>query len=277
MQPSIFIGGVGGSGTRVLCSIAQSFGLNMGADFNKAQDALWFSLLFMHPGMMACPEKKFKDLANLYKKAFIGGGLNETENAYIIDLGKIHHARWTSDWVRERAESFIEHAHNEPRNGQWGWKEPNSHIFAERFLEIWPDVRYIHMWRDGVDMSISKNQNQIKFWGEEYPGGRYNVSKRSSLSYWVNVHKNIVRLAHRFPGRVSFLNFEDLCENPYSEIQNFLACFGGVAKSAKLVEMCELVRPPETIGRGDINNVSEYNLADYDYALNFRHHICELK
>lgn len=276
MQPKIFIGGVGGSGTRVLCAIAQRLGIHMGSDFNKAQDALWFSLLYMHPGMMTCSERRFQNLSNLYAKAFRGGGLTYEEVKVIEGLADLTHTRWSSEWVRARADSFITSANSSAYNGVWGWKEPNSHIFAERFLKIWPNVKYLHMWRDGLDMSVSKNQNQIKFWGKEYPGGIYDMSKKSSLSYWVNVHKNIVDIALRFPGRVKFLNFEDLCNNPRERIKNFMSLCDFKVSESKLAELCEIVSPPETIGRGNNNEITDYDIDDYIYATNFKQHLMQL-
>ena len=45
-QPLICVGGVGGSGTRVIAMILASLGLNIGNNLNEALDNLTFTLLF---------------------------------------------------------------------------------------------------------------------------------------------------------------------------------------------------------------------------------------
>jgi len=273
MQPNVFIGGVGGSGTRILSQIAQSLGINMGADFNKSQDTLWFSIFFLHREMMSCSESKFSELAHLYAKAFTGTTLTQYEIDIVKNLSELPNVRWKPDWGRARADSFLQSTQTHDRVQPWGWKEPNSHVFAERFLEIWPKVNYLHMWRDGIDMSLSNNQLQLKFWGGEYLRYAYDISKKSSLAYWVAVHKSIIRLAKRFPGRVGFLNFEDLCKNPYDEIKNFVSFADLDLNHTKIMELCSLVSPPQTIGRGNDIDISEYDLEDYNYALGFKNYL----
>ena len=45
----VIIGGVGGSGTRVVAEIIEHFGFYIGKDLDKARDNLWFLLLFKRP------------------------------------------------------------------------------------------------------------------------------------------------------------------------------------------------------------------------------------
>src|SRR6266550_6138718 len=45
VQP-VAIGGVGGSGTRLVAEILRHLGYYMGRDLNEASDNLWFTLLF---------------------------------------------------------------------------------------------------------------------------------------------------------------------------------------------------------------------------------------
>ena len=45
----VIIGGVGGSGTRVVAEIINLLGFYIGDDLNPAKDNLWFLLLFKRP------------------------------------------------------------------------------------------------------------------------------------------------------------------------------------------------------------------------------------
>lgn len=45
----IVIGGVGGSGTRMVAGLLQSFDVNLGDALNESLNILWFTLLFRRP------------------------------------------------------------------------------------------------------------------------------------------------------------------------------------------------------------------------------------
>jgi hypothetical protein len=45
----VAVGGVGGSGTRVIASLVSSLGYQIGNNLNRAQDDLTFTVLFKRP------------------------------------------------------------------------------------------------------------------------------------------------------------------------------------------------------------------------------------
>ncbi len=45
----VVIGGVGGSGTRVVAAILSTLGFHLGNDLNESMDNLWTTLLFKRP------------------------------------------------------------------------------------------------------------------------------------------------------------------------------------------------------------------------------------
>src|SRR5581483_5848515 len=51
LEPSapVAIGGLGGSGTRVVARLLQDLGFYLGADLNDYEDNLWFTLLMKRP------------------------------------------------------------------------------------------------------------------------------------------------------------------------------------------------------------------------------------
>src|SRR5205807_8226874 len=90
---------------------------------------------------------------------------------------------------------------------RWGWKAPRS-VYLLPFLHAqFPQLKFIHVLRDGRDMAFSKNQNQLRKHGRAILNWRerwfYPVPLRSLL-LWERVN---LRAAEYGEGR--------LCENYY--------------------------------------------------------------
>jgi hypothetical protein len=47
--PVVAVGGVGGSGTRLVAHVMLELGYYLGPDLNESLDTLWFTLLFKRP------------------------------------------------------------------------------------------------------------------------------------------------------------------------------------------------------------------------------------
>mgnify|MGYP004007565703 CR=1 FL=1 len=54
----VAIGGIGGSGTRLIASVLRDIGFFLGADLNEASDNLWFTLLFKRMELWPLEENK---------------------------------------------------------------------------------------------------------------------------------------------------------------------------------------------------------------------------
>ena len=62
----VVIGGVGGSGTRLIAQCLKETGFHIGTDLNVANDNLWFTLLFKRIEILASSEKEFDDLIRIF-------------------------------------------------------------------------------------------------------------------------------------------------------------------------------------------------------------------
>ena len=66
----IAVGGVGGSGTRVVANFLEMLGFDMGSDINESLDNLTFTLLFKRPPLPKIKIFKTHTPLGLYSRAF---------------------------------------------------------------------------------------------------------------------------------------------------------------------------------------------------------------
>src|SRR5436309_3513058 len=137
-QP-VIIGATGGSGTRVVARIVRHSGFFMGTNLNNAEDALEF--LAFHDRWI-----------NVY--------LSEKEMPLTVVQKEL--------MVEEFHVCIRKHRAFIPDESQkWGWKAPRSIYFLPFFHAQYPQMKFIHVVRDGRDMAYSKNQIQLKKHGKE--------------------------------------------------------------------------------------------------------------
>jgi hypothetical protein len=151
----LFIGGVGGSGTRLICKLALDAGYFMGRNLNKSLDSL--------------------DLRPFYANYV---------REYLENEG-------SSDVQKKLKKIFLDYVsiHNNHNNSKWGAKNPRSILVLPLLHSIYPKMKFIHVIRDGRDMAFSKNQNQIKRYGDIFVK---NIPQQESLyilEYWSIVNQ----------------------------------------------------------------------------------------
>jgi hypothetical protein len=130
---------------------------------------------------------------------------------------------------------------------RWGWKEPRS-IYLLPFLHRHlPGLRFLHVVRDGRDMALSQNQNQLRKHGDAAPVPRNLPLPGRSIALWSWVNLAATSYGEEHLGaRYLRIRFEDLCADP-------------VRRTAAILEFAELdgdaevlareVAPPASLGR----------------------------
>jgi hypothetical protein len=82
----VAIGGVGGSGTRIVAQLIKDAGFYLGSDLNSANDNLWFTLLFKRPRWFirnsANREVIFQGL-DIFSRAMTGNSLSLADFGFI--------------------------------------------------------------------------------------------------------------------------------------------------------------------------------------------------
>lgn len=293
--PHIIIGGVGGSGTRVIAMILASMGLNIGDDINESFDNQTFTLLFKKYQILDISNDGFNKLFDIFTKSFNKKDYTIDEIKLIDAQPNIFRSIHPKDWLKERAlnlkKPFVEPQiiinlrkkynlnienikTNKPthlnQSNIYGFKEPNSHIILDRLISInkCSQFKYIHVMRNGLDMAFSSNQNQVKFWRNIFNISNTDIKTNIhyiSLKYWVYVHKKILEI-QKILGKERFLliNFDKMCIKPNKWLK-IICKFVGVSTRCK-VGLKYLIEKPSSIGRYKSEDLSIFDPADVDFV-----------
>jgi Sulfotransferase family len=266
----VAIGGVGGSGTRAVASILRSLGYYIGADLNPANDNLWFTLLFKRPELFLVPpeHEDFARSVLLFRAAMLGGSaLSAEQRQWVFSLTGDRPPH-RSAWLCQRADSLIAAATAERHAPlRWGWKEPNTHIMVDRLVRHFPDMTYIHVMRNGLDMAHSSNQHQLRLWGRLFFGhGNYAVDPYWSLKYWCLVHRRMEAFGKRMGARFFLLNYDDLCLHPARALEQLLVFLGIPSTLTANHSLISLIEPPSSIGRFKRFGLAYFDPADIAYV-----------
>lgn len=222
-QPPIIVGATGGSGTRIIAAALRDAGFFIGTNLNPPNDALEFVEFYnrWNDRFWVSPEKPL-----------------------------------TTEERREMESDFRQRLARQlkdlPSPGTpWAWKNPRSIYLLPFWNELFPEMRFVHVVRDGRDMAFSSNQNQLKHHGETVLGkaaAEWPKPLRAA-ELWNRVNMRAHEFAReRLGDRYLLIRFEDLCAEPGATIRK-LWSFAGVSSTADASASAGMVKPPESLGR----------------------------
>lgn len=227
VKPPVAIGGIGGSGTRLIAGLLREAGVFMGEDLNASNDLLWFTLLFKYERVCDIDDAQFDRLVDILAAGLAGGApLDACSRVLIAELADKARPNQPTEQLRDAADSLVAAAARPAHGRRWGWKEPNTHVVIERLWRRLPDLRYVHVVRHGVDMAFSGNQNQLALWGPRVLGNDGDPSPPRSLRYWCQVHRRLQASLATNPQRMYWLDYDQFCRNPeegFEHLRRFLA------------------------------------------------------
>ncbi len=263
----VVVGGVGGSGTRVVAEIMRHLGVYTGCVLNKAGDNKWFSLLCKLPRFSLDPSSPDAELfdrcVDLLERAMTGQlGPDRADRRFINQLidrwAKMKRERPLPDdrsveWVRGHAASLRVSREQCPEGApMWGWKEPNSHLFLPHMQRHFGDrMRYVHVIRHGIYMAYSTNQSQAMRWGPQFGLAECvpQPTPTQSLDYWLASNELAVRRGRAMPeGSFYLLNHDDLCTNPRDGVARFVEFLGFSPSPAEMEFLVSLPERPKSAG-----------------------------
>jgi hypothetical protein len=253
----VVVGGLGGSGTRVVEEVVLRLGVFTGTDLNSAGDNRWFTFLCKLPRWSLGPDGPESELARslaTLERAMTGrlevAGPDGTVLRDALHRGRYwwRHDRLRDDrpprWLRQRVDSLLRSGDRPPLASPWGWKEPNSHLMIRHLHRHFEErLRYVHVIRNGLDMAQSRNQLQVSRWGSLFgladAGGL--ASPTASLDFWIRANEAAIAAGQELPrGRFLLLNYDELCAQPEHAV-------------VKLAEFLDL-RPSEKV-LGDLTRI----------------------
>lgn len=237
----ILVGGVGGSGTRVVTEILMEMGVFMGKNLNLSKDYIEYGLAKTLRELKSNGEGKSADDAIKY----IHKRLDKIEKSIKSDMkSQCHYLGW-------------------------GWKVPGNFYLLEHANEHFPNVRYVHVMRHGLDMAFSQNQNQLHNWGFYFDIDSNNIPLHiASLRYWVEANKFAKALGLKvLKDRFHVLRFDDLVTKPkrtIEELSTFLKM-----ECIDVDKLIDIVHIPDSFERYKEKDISIFSKADIKEVIDF--------
>ncbi len=259
----LVIGGNGGSGTRLVAEILIQAGLFMGYDLNRSSDNLLFTYLFKRPIRHAPYLKENKPRSDalfaLHEKLFLRNArLTLKELGLVVQAGRDHVAGpyYGRRWILERWQKmmWLEKSVNFAKG--WGWKEPHSMFFLRGVTGYYPQLKFILVLRDGLDMAFSKNVQQFRYWSFAYDIDGAQSSVENRFEFWYRSNLDVIRFGRtQMDANFLVLKFEDLCMKPKETISQLLQ-FAGLGVSDAPTSIWSLPELPASYGRYRQHNTS---------------------
>jgi hypothetical protein len=270
-QGPIVVGGVGGSGTRVVVEVLRQLGIYTGAELTKAGDNEWFALLCKLPRWDLDDPGSMAPAFDLLERAMQGMLVpTRADRKAIADLAD-RCMNWTrqndltddmpEEWIRKIATSLLRSRHMVPGGAtRWGWKEPNSHIFLDPLRAYFGDrLHYVHVIRNGVYMAYSANQNQVRRWGARFGITDAVETPVASLDYWIRSNELTIERGRAMrPGTFLLVNHDRLCTSPREEVTRLVEFLGVPASKQELERLVALPQPPKPLGISPQMMVTEF-------------------
>lgn len=224
----IFIGGIGGSGTRAVADILKSIGLPIGSGLNVELDAMAFE-----------------------------GVCERFTTAILEQTGSTNYALEAIDpALRLRVLQALElaaavHVDGLTTTNIWIAKSPRLLHFLPFLAVAFPGMRFAHVVRDGRDMALSANQNQPrKHFRAMFRRSLSGEPSLDSIRFWSHANVHAATFGQLTMGRdYQVLRYEDLCAKPEQSIQGLLTGLGLAVNETTLSRLARGIRPSASQGR----------------------------
>jgi len=258
----IAIGGMGGSGTRIIAKILIEAGVFLGNDLNNAFDNLIFTRLFKDPAWFrTASTDRIDSRLKLFEKYMTGQALS------LNDL-KLAFASFRKNKIHKTKKLYylkflLKHFLGNNSSNIWGWKEPNTHIYIKYLAQYFNHIKYIHVIRNGLDMAFAKNQQQLFNWGFLFGVDLLESQKPicyHQLNYWIKSNNSAIEIAQNALGpQFYLLNYDKLCSDSSKEVAKLMRFLGLNINPKKNTMLTELIKLSKAIGRAKDTDLSIFN------------------
>lgn len=242
LKAPVIIGGLGGSGTRVIAEIVREGGLIIGHNLNTSLDNMNFAFTMESlPESVNWPYAKLKSHLDLFEVLQFGKPWTFPVIRTLMMIcfrrtsfwkppgGPFRYARYV--YLRSRKKPLT-------LERPWGWKAPRTQLYLPALNTHFQNCKYIHVIRHGLDMAFSKNVNQLLLYGEYFgisasPDDHDLPQKQ--LEFWIRSNTRALSYCgESMPGRFLVVNYDKLCAEPDAQIE-------------RILNFCELHSEPQMI------------------------------
>lgn len=225
----------------MVAAFLQAMGIYIGDELNPPLDNKWFTLLFKRrswahhrPSKASVGEAIVAFRSAMLGEPLDGIGLRTVAKATAECSLRGHNLKGSGRGPRALGvgRTLVAATRRQTPRERWGWKEPNTHVYLSELADAFPELRYVHVLRDGVVMAHSRNWDQAGLWGPRYglPVARgAPPNPATKFSYWVRANEAAIAEAERsLSGRYFLLRFEELSQRPRVVLES-LARWVGVS------------------------------------------------
>ncbi len=223
-QQMVAIGGLGGSGTRIAAQILQKMGFYIGPILNPPLDNLLFTLLFKRRDWIKefPSDAEICGMIDLFTSAMRDGVGQAFEQVPSAELENLFNNALGNGISRARFKDVLTSLPPKmDMTSSFAWKEPNTHVFLGQIARRLPDLKYIHVIRNGLDMALSGNRQQLTNWGRHYGIEAGDAPDTTSqLNFWLAANRRAIKIGQEMKsGQFYLLNFDNLCLNFEAEVR----------------------------------------------------------
>ncbi len=136
------------------------------------------------------------------------------------------------------------------RRHRWGFKNPRCMLILPVLHEIFPDMKFVHVVRDGRDISLgnqlARNNQHVGAYLE--PGEDSLPPSQQMILFWGRSNERAMEFGTRHLGEnYRLMRWEDLCSNPAEFASQLVLFAGGPGEAA--TGASAMVQKPSSIGR----------------------------
>lgn len=230
-RPPVVVGGVGGSGTRVIAAVLERSGVFIGRELNESADNMTIA-------------RKFPEI----RDGILDGC---SDDRTFIDFVESVFDQFKSQMMDQLAGSTGDYQ-------RWGWKIPANYMLLGYLDKIFPGLRYIHVVRHGLDMAFSSNQNQLNNWVRFFNIEQsFGPLPKRSLEFWIRANEFAIHTGTKLLlDRFLLLNFDQVCkqsEELFSLLSEFIP---GINLDVEFIS--SYVGTPGSIGRHKQQDLTQF-------------------
>lgn len=219
-EPPVVIAALGGSGTRAVARIVRRAGWWLGGQLDTTtEDSIplrsfldeWFGPLIEFPAVSWLTRRRAR---------------SDFQRAIIAHREGIH-----------------------APDAPWGWKNPKCMWLLPFITSMYPGLKFIHVIRDGRDMSLSNNKILLNLHGDLLlgPGWRSNPEAAQVELWRIGNCRAADAFQRGAEERYFLLHYEKLCISPGETIKRLFQFLG--APEGLVAEAIDEIRPSVGIGR----------------------------